>query len=243
MLSRPASELPLIRDSLITTRRRTPRPPASALKRWEPGLLIGLAVLAVSASARAQSGPDLNMLAVQWVSGEFASPVMCEIEGETVRGIRRLTIEPHRDRDRRIVGLLRFIDMEADGAKRCFDTLGRPMPNLVGKLYMRIPGRSRPDTARRDFRHALERDKAFSFEVVRGALKVQPIALPPGEAKVQDLRRATVRVSLIAPASFADRELAPFRSPRKALLELNGRGELSLELPIFEAPSEPRAPR
>ena len=203
-----------------------------------------LAFLAVlhATTAGAQSSPDLNMMAIQWASGEFAAPVICEIGGEAVRGIRRLTIEPHQDRDRKIVALLRFIDMEVEGAGRCFDTLGRAMPNLIGKLYLRVPGRSRPDTARRDFRHALERDKAFTFEVVRGALKVRDVTLPPSEPRVEDWRGAEVRISIVTPASFADRELAPFRSPRKALMELKRREGLALELPIFEAPHERRRP-
>jgi len=213
-------------------RRR--RRPAALGRSWAALLCAGM--LALCSSAAAQGPPDLNLLVIDWASGAFASPVMCEIDGEVVRGIRRLTLVPHQDVDRRVVAVLQFVDMEIDEASRCFDTLGHTMPNLVGKLYLRVPGRSRPDTARLDFKRALERERGFTFEVLRGALKVTEASKPPSEPTVVDFRGGEVRITMIAPASDADRQLAPFRSARKALLQLKSRGEVSLDLPIFEAP-------
>ena len=42
-------------------------------------------VLRAAAPVLAQ-GPDLNQLALEWIRGRYASPVLCEFEGETIRG-------------------------------------------------------------------------------------------------------------------------------------------------------------
>ena len=63
------------------------------------GLALRAATLAacllVACAAVAQPRPiDFNALALDWARGRYLSPVICETDGELVRGGRRLLITP-----------------------------------------------------------------------------------------------------------------------------------------------------
>jgi len=212
------------------TRRATPR------GRVARSALAALAavLLASPPDAAGQSAPSLGDTVTIWARGNWASPVYCRIDGETVRGIRRVLIDPARNPlPGRTELELRFVDMQVDEAERCFDLVGSELPNLVGKLQLRFNGTSHPETVERDFQRALRRDRGFAFEVVRGRLRVEPVE--PGEdgGRVEDFAGREAWLRRPAPASDSERALADFRSPRKLELELQTPGGETLRLPLF----------
>jgi len=151
----------------------------------------------------------------------------------TIRGLRRILITPGPPDARPPVDLLHFLDMQVEGASRCFDNVGEDIPNLIGKLQIRLPGRSHPETAARDFKMALRLEQGFDFHVVEGVLRVQEITDPASPARNVDFRGGRVGLHMLAPATDAERELAEFQSQRKALLELEAPGGTRLAIPIF----------
>jgi len=220
-----------------------PAPPLLA-----PGLaLAGILDLAlpVQAPARAQA-PDVNDLVIEWATGRFASPVTCEIDGELVHGIRRVIMRPRHTLGRRTRLAVHFIDMRPDGATRCIDAKGDDQPNVLGKLLLELPGIPHPETATRDFKRALQREKGFDLAVTEGILKLQDVAVPPAEPRLVDFHGGKASLRLVLPATDADRALAPFASPRKLVLEVvgpegddeGGRTE-RIELPLFLASDDP----
>ncbi len=197
-----------------------------------------LALLAVVAAAplaaHAQSPPSLGEAVTAWSRGNWASPVFCRIGGETVRGIRRVLIEPARNPIPGRTELeLRFIDMQVADAERCFDVVGTEVPNLVGKLQLRFNGTSHPETVQRDFERALRRDRGFAFEVVRGRLRVEIVGPGENPGGVSDFAGTEAWLRLPARSSDAERALAEFRSPRKLELEIATKGGATYRLPLF----------
>lgn len=187
-------------------------------------------------AASAQAGPSLGDAVTAWARGNWASPVFCRIGGETVRGIRRVLVEPARNPVPGRTELeLRFVDMQVSDAERCFDLVGTEVPNLVGKLQLRFNGTSHPETVVRDFERALRRDRGFAFGVVRGHLRVEPVG--PGEdaGRVEDFARGSAWLRVPAPSSDAERALADFRSPRKLELEISAPEGETIRLPLFLA--------
>jgi hypothetical protein len=188
----------------------------------------------VATTAPAQSPRTLGEMATEWARGNWASPVYCRIDGETVRGIRRVLIEPAKNPiPGRIELEVRFIDMQVENAERCFDLVGTEVPNLVGKMQLRFIGTSHPETVERDFERALRRDRGFEFDVVRGRLRVEIVGPGENRDRVQDVARSTAWIRRPAPASDADRALAEFRSPRKLELELIVEDGPTYRLPLF----------
>jgi hypothetical protein len=189
--------------------------------------------------AAGQAGPDLNDLVVDWATGRYASPVMCEIDGELVRGVRRVILRPHHTLGRPTRLAVHFIDMKPGEATRCIDSTGAPQPNVQGKLLLAVPGIPHPETATRDFKRALQRDKGFSLEVTEGVLKLQDVAVPSPSPRLVDYRGGEASLRLVLPATDAARELAPFPSPRKLVLIVVSEGGPPLELPLFLASDDP----
>jgi hypothetical protein len=194
---------------------------------------LSLLLLLASATATAQSGPDLSDLVVEWARGRYASPVMCELEGSLVRGIRRVIIGGERMPGRTVTLELQFIDMRPGEATRCVNATGRPQPNALGKLQLRLPGHPHPETAKRDFKQTLKQERGFDFEIAAGRLKLQSVAVPPAEPRVVDFRGGHASIGLVQPATDAERELRDFKSPRKLVLELESPKGDALKLPIF----------
>jgi hypothetical protein len=198
-------------------------------------LRLGLVVVLMSLSpllARAQSGPDLSDLVVDWAHGRYASPVMCELDGELVRGIRRVILREERTPGRAVMLLVQFVDMRPGEAARCVNATGQPQPNILGKVLLRLEGTPHPETAARDFKQTLKRDRGFELEIARGALKLQAVSRPPAGPQLVDFQGGRATLRLVMPATDADLELAAFQSPRKLLLELQPKKGEKLTLPI-----------
>lgn len=200
------------------------------LRRWPPVLVALLPSLAA-----AQAGPDLNALVIDWAQGRYASPVMCQIGAETVRGIRRILLTADSSDGRGPLLAVQFVDMQVEDASRCFNSTGEEQPNLLGKVQLRLPGRPHPETAMRDFKLAIRRHKGFDLEIVGGVLKVQPVSLPPSAPRTIDFRGGRAGLHMVLPATDAARELADFPSPRKAVLALEAKSGMRLVFPIFLA--------
>jgi hypothetical protein len=200
-------------------------------------VLIGFAFLAsasLAEPARAQQGPDLADLVVGWASGSLRSPISCEIDGTLRQGVRRVIIEPEPIRGRAADLRMRFIDLHPGDATRCVDTIGRPLPNLIGGVRARYPGRPHPETAKRDFREALKRKKGFELDVIEGTVQFEPVGAEAGEARLVDFTRGKLVISRVYPATDPSRELAPFKSGRKFLLTLKAPSGEALTLPVFD---------
>ena len=129
---------------------------------------------------------------------------------------------------------LRFIDLHPGEAARCVDTRGTPLPNLIGSIRARYPGRPHPETAKRDFREALKRKKGFELDVLEGDLKLAPVGPGSGSARTVDFARGKLVLSRVYPATDPFRELAPFKSGRKFLLTLKAPSGEVLILPVFD---------
>ena len=199
--------------------------------RHAPTLAVALSLLAACAAIAQQRPLDLNALALDWSRGRYLSPVICETEGDFTRGGRRLLITPGPRHAVPLVNRILFSDLEVPDATRCFDELGREQPNVVGQLQFRHPGRSRVDTAQRDFKAALRRDKGFEFRVTGGTLRIQTV----GESESRDVafRGGLARLHAIGPGSDDARALSDLVGLRTLLLELEAPDGTRLRLPLL----------
>lgn len=175
----------------------------------------------------------MNALVLDWLRGRYASPLLCEIEGESARGLRRLLIAPGPRHVRPPVGKLLFVDMDVGGATRCFTELGASAPNIVGNLHLRHPTRDRPDTAQRDFDSEMRRKGGFDLEISEGKLRIAEVGPEAAEARVVDFRSGKASVRMVAPGTDAQRVLLDFKSPRKVELKLEARDGTIVQLPLF----------
>jgi hypothetical protein len=194
-----------------------------------------LLLFAIAGTAAAQGGiqPDLNELALDWARGRYASPLLCEIGGRSLRGLRRLLIAPGPRDARPPVARIVFVDLEPGEATRCFTDLGESAPNVTGSLQIRLPGHSRRDTATRDFATALRRKGGFEFDVSDGQLRITEIGKEAdGEHRV-DFQGGHARLYPVAKGSDDARLLSEFKSPRKLSLELDAPDGTRLRLPVF----------
>ena len=188
----------------------------------------------LSGPAHGQSGPALDDLVAQWASGSFRSPLLCELEGEMVRGVRRVLIRARPQPGRAPVVVAEFIDLDPGPATRCIDTTGAPVPNVVGKLELRRGGHRHPETAMRDFKRGLRQDKGFTYSIFQGKLKVQEVRQPAAEPRLVEFQGGSLALSLVFPATDTARALADFGSTRKLVLTLeSGEGE-RIVLPLFD---------
>ncbi|MCA9509135.1 MAG: hypothetical protein KC560_00415 [Myxococcales bacterium] len=189
-----------------------------------------VALLGGALAAPARGEPDLNQLAIDWARGRYVSPVICDIEGAPVRGGRRVLVAPGPRRVQPPVARLTFSDLDVPLASRCFDDRGTPAPNLLGHLDLRLPGRTRADTARRDFAAALRRERGFSFHVSEGTLRT--IEVGSGATRDVDFRGGTATLREIEAESDDARLLADLEGLRKLVLELVASDGTRLRLPL-----------
>ena len=192
-----------------------------------------LLALAPTGASREDSGPDLGDLALDWARGRYGTPLVCEIDGEPVRGMRRLLIAPVSQHGGRAADRIIFVDLEPGAATRCFDDFGEPEPNILGGVEIHYVGSTNPEHARRDFKEALRRKRGFEFVIGSGHLKLQEVAQPPVPPETVDFARGRASLRLIAPGSDAARLLDDFRSPRKLMLELQTHDGRQLSFPLF----------
>lgn len=208
----------------------------NSLASWLPRpfrsfMLVGwIAALGLATHPVLAQNADLNILSLQWARGRYLSPVICEIDSKLVRGGRRVTIMPGPRHARPRVNTLLFSDLDVPTAKRCFDDLGAPQPNVKGRLNFRLPGHSRPDSARHDFEAALRRTKGFEFHVSEGILRIQVL----GEDKSRDVdfMGGTARLTLVADSTDDARVLSDLKGLRKLVLDLRAEDGTSLRLPL-----------
>lgn len=201
--------------------------------------IFGLICATGLAAPTAAQAPSMNDLVIDWATGRYASPVMCEIDGKLVRGVRRLILKPRHSLGRPSQLAVHFIDMRPESATRCINSTAAPQPNVLGKVLMQLPGTPHPETAMRDFKRGLSRDKGFSLDLAEGILKIQDVAVPAPEARLVDFRGGKGSLRLVLPATDADRELSAFNSPKKLILSLEAPGGERIELPLFLASEDP----
>jgi hypothetical protein len=210
--------------------RRVYRPTCTVLF----ALLVGVLVQ----SANGQSSDDSQGLtvadmALDWSRGRFASPLICELDGELVRGIRRVVISPGSSQQRVRVNRIVFVDLEVDNASRCFAELVGDVPNIIGSLQIDLRAPRRSDTARRDFRESLRRKRGFEFQIIAGRLKLQAVTQPPSPARAVDFSGGRAFLRSLEPGSDESRLLSAFSSPRKLLLEISAEDGTKLSFPLY----------
>jgi hypothetical protein len=179
---------------------------------WRAVALASPLLLACAAAAQPRV-LDLNVLALDWARGRYLSPVICETDGELVRGGRRLLITPGPRHARPPTDRILFSDLE------------------LGQLEFRHLARARPDTAQRDFKAALRRDRGFEFAIARGTLRIQPVG--SDEPRDVDFGGGEARLHAIAPGSDDARLLGDLIGLRKLVLELESPDGTLLRLPLL----------
>jgi hypothetical protein len=196
-------------------------------------VLVGGLLMTATAAAQGGRQPTLSDLSLRWAEGEFASPLICQIDGRPMRGIRRISIAPPDRPERPPVMRITFTDLETENASRCFTELAGDVPNVLGWIHIRLPGRHRTDTAQRDFRDALRRKRGFEFDITSGKVGIQPVTQPPTDVKLHRFTGGKARLIVIEPGSDSAKLLGGFPTPRKLLLELENRGGAKLSFPLY----------
>jgi len=192
---------------------------------------LALVLGASPALAQGVAERDLGDLALQWIRGDFRSPMVCEIDGEPRQALRRIRIADGPRRSTRPTSRILFFDLEAPPDTRCMDMTGGEELNVTGQLVIRFDGRRRADTAGYDFQAALRREGGFRFPVQVGALRVGP---PGGALEEHDLGEGTVRITRVAPGSDTARRLAEFGPRRKLRLEVEAEEGLRLAFDLVQ---------
>jgi hypothetical protein len=194
---------------------------------------ILLAVSYTPAAAQGARQPTLSDLSLQWAAGEFGSPLICHIDGQPLRGLRRISIAPPPRQQKPAVMRITFVDLKTEEASRCFTELEGDVPNVLRWIDIRLPGRHRTDTAQRDFRDALRRKRGFVFDISGGTLGVQPVTQPPSKVKPVRFSGGTARLVVVKAGSDSARLLGGFPTPRKLLLELEAKDGTKLSFPLY----------
>jgi hypothetical protein len=207
--------------------------PHGAPYRCVRSIVLAALLIAMTAHlAPAQTKtPDENTLALLWSRGDFRAPLVCEIEGEAHRGFRRVLVEAGPPQVVPEVNRLRLYDLEVPPGSKCVTETRGATPNVVGVLSFLRRGRSRPDTAQRDFSASLRKDGGFSFEVVSGRLRVGPSEDPEAQ-RVVDFRGGEVRFEEIRRGSDAWRRMADLPASRKLNLQLEAKDGTRLEFDL-----------
>jgi hypothetical protein len=174
-------------------------------------------------------------MALAWARGRYVAPMVCQVDGAPVRAMRHVQIAPTppqaTERGMRVL----FPDPEARGATRCFSELGGDEPVIEGSLVLGRSGRSRPDTAERDFQTALSREGGFDYEVRSGRLRLtgwEPGATP----REVEFAKGTARVRRVLAGADAARVLAGLAGERALTLELESPDGVKLFFPLMQLP-------
>lgn len=208
--------------------------PCAAVRRRSLRPVLVLLALVLPSPAGAQSGrqPGLSDLVHAWASGRFSSPVVCQVEGEPRRALRRIVIQPlGADATQPGVRLL-FPDPEAPGATRCFSELGPDEPRVEGSLVLAHEGRARPDTAQYDFQSALRRDGGFDLVIRSGRLQVR--GWDGAAARDVEFAKGAAHVRSVKPGSDEGRILASYPAARALVLELEAPDGTRLVFPMVQ---------
>jgi len=176
--------------------------------------------------------PDLNLRALQWLRGRWASPLVCDRGGEILETAHRLVIAPAAKHVRPPSARITFHGVEVEGATRCSDIVGGETPDLDGTIVVTLPGRSRPDLAQAEFQRTLRQVGGFDFAVASGRLRLTGWG-EHAEPRIVDFAGGTARAREVRRGSDAARVLADLASPRKLTFELeNADGDERLAFPM-----------
>ena len=195
-------------------------------------------VVVLCSQARAQTPilSSVNEFVLLWIQGNYASPLVCKIGDRAQRGLRRILIEAGSVNVKPgsaepAVGVVRFVDLEVQGASRCSSEVGGSTPNITGELRVRHPITRLRDTALRDFEAELRRKYGFELEIVKGSLLLSEVGAHPPRVESLDFRGGKLRVHLLRRGSDGLRLLEDLPSPRKLMLEFTTRAGRTLSFP------------
>jgi hypothetical protein len=200
---------------------------------------LALAVLAAGTALPASGqpaaeAPSLRELSLVWARGDFRAPVICEIEGEPHRGLRRVMIGPGPRREHEPVNRVTLYDLDVPPDTRCSSDLRPEEPNAVGTLTMSFDGRRRPDTAQHDFEQALRREGGFSFVIRAGKLRLGASGVAVAALPEVDFAGGEASLRVIARGSDAERTLSGLAGARRMLLTLAAPDGTRLEFPLVQ---------
>ena len=202
-------------------------------RRWQLACWLGFVTLCTPGVAMSQAGPTLQDVAVAWARGSYGSPLICEIDGSPVRGMRRLQITPFVQAGRPTEAKIIFAAMDVEPGTRCFTDLGAAAPNLAGWVRLRLQGKSHADSVKRDFQQMLKRREGVRFDVSAAQLRIEEPREGDAEWKRVGLRGATAELRLVRPGTDDARLLADFSAPKKLRLEIRDGDNPVVTLPLF----------
>ncbi len=194
-------------------------------------LMVG--VLLAARASLAQPAPaeaSLNDLVLSWLQGNYATPIVCTLDGQPRRGLRRILIEPAPPSHRASEATVRFVDLAAADATRCFTEIGGDTPNITGALVVRHPTTKRRPTVVRDFKTELKRKRGFELDIVSGTLELEPVG-EGSQSETWDMRGGHLRVHILRKGEDGLRVLQDLPSPRKVRLEIEARDGRLLSFP------------
>ncbi len=198
------------------------RPAVCAVSAAGVVLTLSLA-FAGAVEAQVPGVASLNDLVLDWVRGDYASPLICKIDGKPQRGLRRIVIEPGGKKSQPAQGRVRFVDLEAEPATRCFTEIGGTSPNITGELAVRHAITKQRDTAFRDFKVGLRRERGYELDIVSGQLLLTEVGAGSVTPESLDFRGGKMRIHLLRSGTDAVRLLKDLPSPRKVMLEFETR--------------------
>ena len=183
---------------------------------WATGIVCALATVALSQEIRG----GLSTLALLWTQNDYRAPLICEIDGQPMRALRRVKIQTGPQTSTRALNRLSFRDLEAPPGTRCYGEEGGDQPNVIGNVTLVFDGRSRPDTAQHDFDETLRRKGGFTFRVASGLLRIGKASATPDSMDAVPFKGGRVTVSVVRRGSDAFRRLAEFGPREKRILTL-----------------------
>lgn len=202
--------------------------------------LLVVAGLAVSpAQAQSPHRFSMNDLTLDWLRGNYATPVVCRIAGGVHRGLRRILIVRGPKAVRPPVSIVRFVDLEVDDAERCFTEIGGATPNIFGELRIRHAANRPRDTAMRDFKVAIKRERGFDFDIISGKLEFRDVGLAAQPGESIDFRGGSLGLHQLREGSDGLRLLKDLPSPRQALLEIETRDGRRYSFPVSMSKPKP----
>jgi hypothetical protein len=191
------------------------------------GRLAVLAACLLAPSAGAQPLLDLNELALGWTRGEWASPLVCEREGQAQRGLRRVLVTAGPRDARPPSNRLSFVAMKLPDGVRCYSDTGETQPDVVGSLLFHLEGISRPDLATHEFQETLQREGGFAFSVTTGVLQL--------DGRKVDFHEGTARFEPVRRGTDAWRRLQDLEGAHKLSLTLEARDGTRLAVDLVQA--------
>ena len=183
----------------------------------------GISLVLLAALAPAAHAQDVTMAehALAWLMGDYRAPLICEIDGNHHRVLRRVRVSPIRRADLNKPAMrISFFDLEAPPGTRCENELGEPEANWIGHLAVTLRASQRVDIAQHEFEAALRRDGGFRYRVPAGRLRT---GLPgdPIEGYVErPFADGAADVRIIKRGTDAYRRLLDFGDRRKLRLVL-----------------------